>query len=432
MGLKNGWNKLKGMSKKKKFFAVIAIGLLAVFIGGRIFGNAPAVQPTDVKQSYIPVNAQTVQKGSISTNITLSGKIQADKEAPVMTKTMGRVQSIKVKVGDMVNKDQVLISLDKSDMQATYDQAQAGYMLAQAGYELNQDKYNKARDDYEKAKQLYEIGAISKADLDLAEMQASNAVLLTAEAQFAQAKAQYDSVSKSYNDMDIKAPIAGIVTALNVKIGDMATNTAPSATVVDMAKVYVNVSISEKIINLVKGGQEVAVNIDSANKNVKGTIDSLSLAADSRTGKYELKVFIDNADRLIKPGMFAKVTVDTATKKDVLVVPSEAIIFHNGLNVAYVVEGNIVKEREVTLGLENGEQSEIVSGLVEGEVIVIKGMDFVRDDAEIKIIELNGEPIVHDTEEARQDNTENDGTEPEQNTEQENETDTQAGGGAKQ
>ncbi len=424
MSLKDKWKKFKGISRTKKIITIVVVLILILFLIGRIMGSRGENQPVEVKQSYIPVNAQTVQKQDISTNITLSGKIQADKEAAVLPKTMGRVQSIAVKVGDVVKKDQVLFSLDRADMQATYDQAAAGYALAEAAYEMNQDKYEKAKADYEKAKQLYEIGAISKADLEMAELQASDAVLRTAEAQFAQAKSQYDAVSKSYNDMDVKAPIGGIVTALDVKIGDMATNAAPAATVVDMETVYVNVSISEKIINLIKGDQEVLVDIASAKKSVKGKIDSLSLSADRQTGKYELKVFIDNKDRFIKPGMFAKVTIDTATKKDVLAVPAEAITFHNGLNVAYVIEGNKVQEREVTTGLENGKQTEVLSGLSEGEVIVIKGMNFVKDESEIKLIELDGVPV---NQEAQQ----NSGTDNGEDMEDQKEG-TQAGGGTEQ
>lgn len=399
-GLKNKISKFKAMSRKKKIITVVVGLLLVLFLGVRIFGSGAANVPADIQQSYIAVNAQTVEKQDISTTITLSGKVQADKEAAVLAKNVGRVQSLAVKVGDVVKKDQVLFSLDKSDMQAAYEQAAAGYMLAQAAYEMNLEKYQKAVQDYENAKELFEIGAISQSDLDLMEMQASDAVLRTAEAQFAQAKAQYESVAQSYADLDVKSPIDGIVTALNVKIGDMVTNSAPAATVVDMAQVFVTVSVSEKVINLIKGDQEVQVEIASAGKSIKGKIDSLSLAADARTGKYDIKVFIDNEDGLIKPGMFAKVTIATETKNNVVVIPTEAIIFHNGRNVAFVVNGNKVEEREVAVGLENGKQSEILSGLNAGDVIVIKGMNFVSDGSEIKIIELDGKPEPEGSQEA--------------------------------
>lgn len=399
MRLNDKWNRFKATSRKKKIITAIVVLAVVLLLGVRILGALGKAAPVEVKQTYIPVNVQTVQKQNISTNITLSGKVQADKEAAVIVKSMGRVQSISVKVGDIVKKDQILFSLDKSEMQATYDQTLAGYMLAQAGYDMNRDKYEKALEDYENAKQLHAIGAISNSELDVYKMQASDAVLRTAEAQLAQAKAQYDSVSKTYSDLDVKAPIDGILTALNVKVGDLATSSAPVAAVVDMQKVSVNVSVSEKVINHIKNGQEVLVEISSAGKTVKGKVESLSLAA-SQTGKYELKVYVDNTDGLIKPGMFAKVAVDTSTRENVIVVPSEAVIFHNGLNVAYVVDGNKVKEREVTAGLDNGKQTEIVEGLAEGEVIVIKGMNFVKDDSEIKIIEKDGDPANQDVPQA--------------------------------
>lgn len=393
MGLKDKWRKFTGMSRKKKIITVAVVLTAVAFLGVRVMGPGKA-KPVEFKQTYIPVNAQTVKKQTISSTITLSGQVQADKVSTITPKTPGRVQSIAVKVGDEVKKDQVLFSLDKADVQASYDQAAAALMLAQAGYEMNRDKFIKAQRDYENAKQLFAIGAISQTDLDLAEMAASDAVLRTAEAQLNQAKAGYDAAAKTYNDMDVKSPIDGIVTSLDVRIGEMVTGAAPAAGVVDLEKVFVTVSISEKIINNIQRDQEVLVQIPSAsNKTVKGKIDALSLAADSRTGKYGLKIYIDNRDHAIKPGMFARVELNTLTKKDVITVPSDAVVFHAGKNVAYVVQDNKVSEREVSVGLDNGEQTEIMSGIQEGEVIVIKGMNFVKEGSEIKIIELDGNKV---------------------------------------
>lgn len=398
MGLKDKMVSLKEMSRKKKIGTVV-IALLILLLVSRIIGALSGGEEVGIQRQYIPVSAQTVTKESISTNIILSGKVYADKEAAVLAKTPGRVESIAVKVGDVVQKDQVLFSLDKSDMQASYNQAVAGLKMAEANYQVNKDKLDNAKVQLERYQQLYEIGAISLAELEQFELQASDATLLTVEAQLDQARAQYDAAAKSYHDLDVKSPIDGIVTSLDVRVGDMATNAAPVAMVVDMDNVFVEVSVSEKVINSIDSSQEVQVEIVSAfSGEVKGKIDGLSLAADARTGKYILKINIPNEEHLIKAGMFAKVVLNTATKDDVVVVSADAVVFRSGRHVAYVIEDEKVVEREVTTGLENGKQVEIVSGLEEGDILIVKGMSFIKEDSEIKIIELDGVPYVQEDE----------------------------------
>ena len=396
--VKDKLNSFGQMSRGKKIAAGV-VTLLVVLLLVRIMNAVLGGQEAAVQQTYIPVNAQTVTVDSISTSIILSGKVYADKEAAVLAKTPGRVQSISVKLGDVVKKDQVLFSLDKSDMQASYNQAVAGLKMAEANYQVNKDRLDNAKIQLDRYKQLYEIGAISLAELEQMELQASDASLMTVEAQLDQARAQYQAAAKSYNDLDVKSPIEGMVTALSVRVGDMATNAAPVAMVVDMDKVYVEVSVSEKVINSIDSSQEVQVEIASAfSGKVKGQIDGLSLAADARTGKYMLKINIDNEDHLIKPGMFGRVTLDTATKDDVMVVPADAVVFRAGQYVAYVIEDNEVRERSVVTGLEDGKRIEIVSGLEEGDILIIKGMNFVKLDSNIKLIELDGVPYIQEVE----------------------------------
>lgn len=400
MGLKDKLGSFKGMSRQKKIMVGV-IALLVLFLVSRIISALSGGEEAAIQKKYIPVNAQTVTKESISTNIILSGKVYADKEAAVLAKTPGRVVSIAVKVGDVVQKDQVLFSLDKSDMQASYNQAVAGLKMAEANYQMNKEKLDNAKIQLGRYQQLYEAGAISKVELEQAELQASDASIMTVEAQRDQARAQYDAAAKSYSDLDVKSPIAGIVTSLSVRVGDMATNAAPVAMVVDMDNVYVEVSVSEKVINSIDSSREVQVEIASAFSGaVKGKIDGLSLAADARTGKYMLKINIPNEEHQVKAGMFAKVVLNTATKDDVVVVTADAVVYRSGRNVVYVIEDNdgTVVEREVATGLENGKQVEIVSGLEEGDILIVKGMSFIKEDSEIKIIELDGVPVVQEDE----------------------------------
>ena len=359
------------MDKKKKRMVIGGIvGLFLIIFVVRIVGSTGKDQSV-IQQTDIPVFAETVSKLDITSSITISGEVQAEKKAIITPKTPGRVESISVKVGDRVKKGQVLFSLDKSELIGAMNQT------ATSSYQTAKEQYDTAVQNLKRYQELYKIGATSKVEVERKEIELTNA------------KAAFESASKVLSDMDVKTPIDGFVTSLNVSIGDM-TGAASAATVVDLDRVYIDGSVSEKVINQIKNGQEVMVNISSAsNMNIKGKIEGLSPAADS-TGKYALRIYMDNADHIIKPGMFAKVTLDTSTKKDVLVVPTEAVIFRNGQNVAYVLKDNKAIEREVTTGLDNGKQVEIISGVAEGEILVIKGMNFVKDGTEVKVVELDG------------------------------------------
>lgn len=395
--------KTAGMSKKKKIaFCIIGITLILI-VGMRVsvsMSKAAAQKTAEMnRQTYIPVETFTVKTQTISSTILLNGKVQADKEAPVMVAIPGKVAEIHAKVGDKVKKDQVLFSLDKSDVLISYNQAAAVYQMAQAGYETSMRKYENDKNSYERLKELYTIGAVSKVELEQAELMASDSARQAIEGQLAQAQAAYESASKTLNDMDVKSPIDGILTSLDVSIGAMVSNASPAAKVVDLEKVFVTVSVSEKEINNVKRDQEVQVEVPSASKKVKGKIEGLSLAADSR-GKYTLKTYIDNKDAVIKPGMFANVTLSTAAKNNVLVVPTDAVVFHKGRNVVYVANDKAAVEKEVITGLENGTETEIVQGLNEGDQVIIKGQNFLSEGSEIKVVVRDGVSAEEDSSQA--------------------------------
>ncbi|NLI93398.1 MAG: efflux RND transporter periplasmic adaptor subunit [Peptococcaceae bacterium] len=386
--------KFSGLPRKKKITYVVIAVIILLLIGVRVNGamsKAAAQKAAEMnRQTYTPVEALTVKKQTISSSVILTGKVQGDKEAPVMVKTPGKVAEIQAKVGDVVKKDQVLFSLDKTDAMITFSLQSAQFQMAQGAYETSMRKYENDKKALERTRELYKIGAVSKVELDQAEFLASDSQRQSIEGQFAQARAAYESASKTLADMDVKSPIDGVLTALDVSIGAMVSNTASVAKVVDMEKVFVTVSVSEKEINNIQRGQEVLVEVPSASTKVKGKIEDLSLAADNR-GKYNLKTYIDNKEVSIKPGMFANVTLNTATKENVLVVPTDAVVFHKGRNVVYLVGENGAVEKEVKTGLENGMETEVISGLQEGDVVITKGQNFLSDGSQIKVVTKDGQ-----------------------------------------
>ncbi|MDR1962057.1 MAG: efflux RND transporter periplasmic adaptor subunit [Gracilibacteraceae bacterium] len=379
------------MSKKAKVIAGLIVAAVLVFIGWRLATQLTG-SPTEPALSYVAVNAETAALADMNVSVQLSGKVEADNSVTVIPTTPGTVRSIAVKIGDRVAADQLLFSLDKSSIQPSYDQAQAGYQAAEANYLSAMEKMENAKLQLERSRELFAAGAISQADLEQIEIAASDSSILALEAQLTQARAGLSAAEKAMSDMDVRSPIAGVVTALNVSIGNMASGSA--ATVVALDRVYVQASVSEKFINLVSNGQSVSVEVPAAAATpFAGQVEDLSMAADAMTGQFSLRVYLANSEQLIKPGMFAKMTITTLTKENVVVIPLEAIVFRGGRDVAYLaVDGHAVETAVVT-GLEDGDRVEILNGVSAGDVFITRGVGFVSDGTEIKIMELDGQAL---------------------------------------
>jgi len=135
-------------------------------------------------------------------------------------------------------------------------------------------------------------------------------------------------------------------------------------TIVDASRIYVQISVTEDIVNNIYKGQEVKLNISSVKEeNFIGKVDSVSPTADARTQLFPVKIYIDNKEGLIKPGMFSEVRIKTDIREDVIAIKSEAVIERNGKFYVYVTEDDKAVEKEVTVGLDAGVYIEIINGI---------------------------------------------------------------------
>lgn len=364
--------------------------LILILIIGSIAGCSPKANIKDEQsqgETYVPVEIEKAAKRTIFNVTVFSGKVYPDKDVVVLPKVVGKVTSVNVKVGDTVTKDSILFTIDRGDMQKQVQQAKAALDGARANYELVKEQIENAKVAYERTKKLYEEGAVSKAQLEQAQLAASDESLEAAKTGFEQAQVAYSQALDALNDTFVKSPIDGVVSSVDIETGDMVSNTQPTITVVDMDKVYVQIDVTENIINDLNEGQEVMVNIPSASENdLVGKISNISPVADSRTQLYPIKIYIDNSKHLIKPGMFARVKINTDIREDVIAVKSEAVVEKNGKLVLYVVENDKAVQREVTTGLDTGTYVEIVEGLNEGENVIIKGQNYVEDGSKVKVV----------------------------------------------
>lgn len=374
--------------KKKIVALLVAIILLTTMImvgcGGK---KGPAPEATANKQEdYTPVAIEETQTRTISNEIVFSGKVHADKEVMILPEVPGKVVKINGYLGTRVEKNSVLFTLDKDDIQKQVAKAKKAAEASKANYQKTKESIQNAELNLDRTKELYDQGAVSKNQYEQAQLAASSTSLDAVKAQYEQTQLAYEQALDSLKDTSVKSPISGIISEVNIEEGEMASNAQSAMTIIDMDKVYVEINVTENVINDLYLDQEVTLELAAANNNVVGKIDRLSPAADSKTQLYPVRIYIENSEHKIKPGMFAKIKLNTDVKENVIAVKSEAVVQKDNKLVVYVVEDNKAIEKEVTIGLDTGIYVEIVQGINVGESIIVKGQNYVENDSIVKVV----------------------------------------------
>lgn len=413
--------KVKVLNKKN---LIIGVVLILVVIGcASTFSKNKKVEG---KQEVKNVKVEKVAVGSISNEVEYASKLNPVQEVTIFPKTGGKVASVNVDIEDKVTAGQVLFTLDDAELQAQLQAQQAALEASNANLARTSDSglqqqitssqqavdksqiaYNNAKDNYEKMQKLYAAGAISKQDLDNAKLSYDNSSVdlkaaqdnlnllveksgpqstQAAAAQVAQAQAGVNSVQVQLNNASVTSPITGVVSAKDVKVGQLAGGQSGSVTIIDSSSFIAEVSVPDTVVGKVQVGQSVQVSINALdNKKVAGVIDKISPNSNSKDNSYTVKVKIDNSNGELKAGMFAKVSLPSEKKDNILTVPNEAIKIENNVNYLYVADNGKVKKVSVDVGISNEKVTEITGNIKEGTDVIIEGQNLLSNGDKISV-----------------------------------------------
>jgi len=401
----------------------IMILLVVLMTVGLPTGCSASKAATAGVEKYIPVEVEAAGKKTLINTAILSGKVSSDTDVSVIPKIPGKVESVKVKVGDLVDKGAVLFTLDASDLQKQVGMMKATLQLAEAGYQKSKEQWDIGKTSLERTKALatekianarqnlantqalYDAGAVAKVQLDQAELglkeleatyasqldqlvaQTSDSTLQLAKAQLNQAQVGYNQAREALDNAVVTAPVGGIVSQVNVTVGNMASNAQPALSLTNPKNLYSSLSVAESIVNRLSKGNTVKVTVPSVSEDsFRGEIENISPTSDPRTQLYPIKISLDNPSGLIKPGMFARVELVIEEKTDVMAINSEAVILKNEKTIVYVVEGDKAVAKEVVTGLDTGVDIEIMKGLKLNDKVIIKGQTLVDEGQNVKIV----------------------------------------------
>ncbi|MDS1029801.1 efflux RND transporter periplasmic adaptor subunit [Bacillota bacterium LX-D] len=345
-----------------------------------------------IEESLLPVETVSAANKDLVQTLETSGEIKALTEVSVAPKVGGKIKALYVKVGDKVHAGQVLFELEATDAQNAVKQAEAAVAVNQANLLKAQRGVIDAKLNYSRSKELYENQALSKAEYDQAESQLLNAQasLKMAEAQVAQSQAAVNSAQDSYQNAIVTAPGSGVVAAVDAEVGEITSSQAAPIKIVQIAETKVQVNVSENVISAMKVGTKVPVTVESLNKKITGTIISVAPQADESTHAFAVEIKLPNQDGKLKPGMIARLTLQTGVIKGALVLPTDALLERDGMNYVFLLEKGKAKEISVKVGMSSGKLTEIKQGLKKGQTVIVKGNRLVADGQKVKVVKQNG------------------------------------------
>lgn len=330
-----------------------------------------------------------IESGDLDRTLSYNGVLSPVNIVHLASSIPGEIMDVPVQVGDSVNENDVLYKLDKESVERSLRNAQLSLQAAQHQVESMKEQNDLAVKSYERMKALYENpngAAVSKSQLEQAELQASTAGLESAKVQLSQAKIALEQARDQMNDADMKAPISGVVSVLNIQAGQSIGAGQHVADVINMDKVYVDIQVAENVIGNLKKGEKIQGLVPAVSSElIEGTIDWVSPAADLQTRLFPVRVVFDNPDHLVKPGMFVDVKLNISEASQAIVVPSTAILDRTDGKVVYVSENGVAKLQYVETGFDNGEYTVINSGLEPGDELVIEGQQFIEDGTPLNI-----------------------------------------------
>ena len=398
-------------NRKRKRRGWLWGGLIALVLVVAV-GVAFALHNSDPK---IPAaRLAKVTRGDIAKSVVATGPIQPITKVELKSKASGIVEKLYVDINQMVHKGQVLAQLDQQEILAQVAAQRAQLAAAQANVttftaNIAQDQVNAEapdlpmyKDTYQRNLQMEKDGIVSQQALDnaerdylsqknkrdgaVAQIGVDEAKLKQAQAQVQQAQASLDQLNEQLSYTTLVAPIDGMVLSRDVEVGDAVSSIlvlGSTATLVmtigDIHQVYVDGKVDEADIGSVYMGQPARIHVESfPNKTFRGRVTKiapLGVQKDNVT-TFEVRVSIDNPNNELKANMTANAEIVVTEHHNALSVPEQAMTWDNNKNAFVFVPDPKSKDGQrkiaVTAGISNGSRTEILSGLKEGETVVLQ------------------------------------------------------------
>jgi membrane fusion protein, multidrug efflux system len=349
----------------KRIITIIVIVALLALIAFRLVSNKKEINAKnkmpESTSAAIAVNVAQVESKTNERNLTLVGTVIPDKEIEIKSEVQGKITSLNVDLGDYVKKGQFIARIDadiKSIAVSTAEQNLAN-----------------AKRDLERYSNLYKGGAATEAQFQQYKLNYENA------------QNQLEQTKKELSNTNIIAPISGYITQKPAESGAFANVGTPIATIVDVSKLKVQLSVTERDVYALKKGDKVSITTSVyPGVTFEGVIEFISPRGDE-AHNYPIEISIKNQDKNpLKAGTYVDIAFNRKSTTPSLQIPRDALVGSIQNARVYVVTNNTAVLRKVTLGVDNGSSLEVIDGLKEGETVVTSGQINLADSAKVTVI----------------------------------------------
>jgi RND family efflux transporter MFP subunit len=323
-----------------------------------------------------PVSVMPVQRQNLNSYLVLNGIVEPERKVEIYSHLSAYVKKIVKEEGDYVKENDVLAQLDNTEIMISYNQAKI---------QLDQAKLNleEAENNYIRSQELVKRSLVSEQDFQ------------ATEAQFKQSQLEYQNRMENFNNLKlqlgwtkIRALSEGYITERLIEVGDRVNSNTQVYTIEDFTPLLIRVFVpTSDAINLALGmSAEVTTDVLKG-LGFEGKVKLINPRIDVETGTVKVTVEVfDNSLRL-QPGMFVKVQIAIGMKENVLIIPRKAILYKQNKSYVFVLNRRQVSQREVLLGLLEEDHAEVTEGLNEGEVIVIVGVEGLKDGQRVDVVQ---------------------------------------------
>jgi RND family efflux transporter MFP subunit len=386
------------MSQKTKFLAVM-FTIVVVGVAWRWLSHSQTEAENTDASKNAPVTAAVarVGRGTIENSLTIAGAFKPFQEVDVHAKVAGYIRSIPVDVGDHVREGQTLAVLEIPELAAELAGSDASVRRAQ-------QEIHRAQSDTERAMSAHAVAHAMNERLTQASQQKPGLVAqqevdeahakdMEAEAQVSSAQAALsasrqslemaEANQKQYSALSayarITAPFNGVITARYADKGALIAagttssgQSVPLVKLAEVSKLRLVLPVPESLASEIHLGDSVKVHVQALDEDIVGKVSRFAGALDLQTRTMETEIDFENKDGKLYPGMYAQTVLQLAQRREVLLVPLEAVAQSGGDSTVLAVNPqNVVEQRKVKLGLQGKSRVEVLSGLTEGDRVII-------------------------------------------------------------
>jgi RND family efflux transporter MFP subunit len=399
-------------------YSLFALAALAA-TGLASCGRADKVQAKAGQESSsgeVSVGVVKVQRKSLGRTLTVSSELVPFQEIDVYAKESGYVKQLNVDYGSRVQKDQIMATLEIPELQLQVKEDEAAIKNATAQIPHAQDELNRTEAQHNVLQlQFDRLDSVSKSKPGLvaqqevddaqgrslssaAQVEAAKSNLQSAQSQLEAAQAKRDRDQVLFDYSKITAPFAGVVTQRFANLGSlMQAGTSSSTQAMPLVRLSEDdlfrlvIPVPESYVKYIHLGDAVSVNVPSLNRTFPGKVARFSVDVREDTRTMHTEVDVQNPGRVLVPGLYAEATITLERKDDAIAVPLQAVDQENGHAAVDVIDpSGRIDRRPITLGIQTANDAEVISGLQEGESVVVSDRSGLKagQPVQAKIIDL--------------------------------------------